>query len=68
MISFTKQYDIMKISNLGELELSFGRTYKVVEFNCTPRFESDSRNVYFTFKNKWEVFGYVHVFYDISKL
>ena len=36
IVPFANQYDIMKISNLGELKLSFGRTYKIVEFNCTP--------------------------------
>ena len=68
IISFAKQEEIKKISNLGEIYLSFGRTYKIVEFNCTPYFENDSRNIYLLFKNKWNVWGDLFVFYDISKL
>ena len=68
IVPFANQYDIMKISNLGELKLSFGRTYKIVEFNCTPYFKNDSRPIYLLFKNRWEVWGNLFVFYDISKL
>ena len=68
IIPVTKQFDIMKISNLGELKLSFGRNYKVVQFNCTPYFENDSRPIYLLFLNRWDVWGNLFVFYDLSKL
>ena len=68
IIPFANQYEIMNISNLGKLELSFGKTYKVVRFNCTPYFKNDSRPIYLLFRNRWDVWGNLFVYYNISKL
>ena len=68
--SDTKQDTIstIKIGNLGSQKLSVGGGYKIVEFDCTPYFEDDNRNVYILFTNRYNVRATLYIFYDKSKI
>ena len=70
IISDTKQetISIMKISNLGTQKISLSRNHKIVEFNCTPYFENDNRSIYLLFKERWNAWATLYIFYDKSKI
>ena len=68
IISSTKQdiINIIKISNMGTHEFNLNKTHIIIQFDCTPYFKNDNRNMYISFNNGWN--ADLYIFYDQSKI
>lgn len=68
IISFAKTdiINIIRISNMGTHEFNLNKTHAIIQFDCTPYFKNDNRNIYISFKNGWN--ADLYIFYDQSKI
>ena len=70
IISVTKQYiiDIVKIKNLEMQRVTLIQSHSIYEFDCTPYFKDDNRNISILITEKWHVYAHVYLFYNKSNI
>ena len=70
IICITNQYTISinKINNFEKQHVTLIESHSIYEFNCTPYFENDNRNISILITWKYNVYANVYLFYNKSKI